>query len=485
MSSLNKIDHFVVLMLENRSFDNILGQLYPASASFDGLTGNEFNPDPNGNPVKVWNAPPDTSKQTMTIPDPDPGELWLDMNVQLFGTPNVPVPPVAPMKGFVDNYLAQEDVAPGNYDPRAIMHFFTPGQVPVISTLAKQFAVSDRWFASAPCQTWPNRFFVHTATANGYQNNMPLHLPYEMTTIYNRFELAGNENWKIYFHDIPQSKTLAKLWPLASHFHFFNSFLDDARLGTLPTYSFIEPRYFPLFTSLPNDQHPPHNVTLGEQLIADIYNALRSSPQWTKTLFIITYDEHGGCYDHAAPPAATPPSKTPTAPFNFDRFGVRVPAVLVSPYIKQGTILRPPGNTPYDHTSIIATLRERFPDLGAPLTDRDAAAPDLAGVLTLANPDNLGPEQINALPYTPTPAEAALAQAQPLNGMQEALTHLAANLPNTTGADFQAAVANHIAQLKLFGAKPLPGNANTDHASSSAAFVRERMGDFFRGLDQP
>jgi phospholipase C len=306
-----------------------------------------------------------------------------------------------------------------------------------------------------------------------------------MTTIYNRFELAGNENWKIYFHDIPQSKTLAKLWPLASHFHFFNSFLDDARLGTLPTYSFIEPRYFPLFTSLPNDQHPPHNVTLGEQLIADIYNALRSSPQWTKTLFIITYDEHGGCYDHAAPPAATPPSKTPTAPFNFDRFGVRVPAVLVSPYIKQGTILRPPGNTPYDHTSIIATLRERFPDLGAPLTDRDAAAPDLAGVLTLANPDNLGPEKINALPYTPTPAEAALAQAQPLNGMQEALTHLAANLPNTTGADFQAAVANHIAQLKLFGAKPLPGNANTDHASSSAAFVRERMGDFFRGLDQP
>jgi phospholipase C len=424
----------------------------------------------------------------MSIPDPDPGELWSeDMNVQLFGTPNVPSPPpVPPMKGFVDNYLAQAEVANGNYDARAIMHFFTPSQVPVISTLATQFAVSDRWFASAPCQTWPNRFFVHTGTANGYPNNMPLHLPYDMTTIYNRFELAGNENWKIYFHDIPQSKTLAKLWPLASHFHFFDSFLDDAKTGSLPAYSFIEPRYFPFFTSLPNDQHPPHNVTLGEQLIADTYNALRAGPQWTKTLLIVTYDEHGGCYDHVAPPRATPPGKVPTAPFNFDRFGVRVPAVLASPYIKQNTILRPTNAVPFDHTSIIATLRKRFPDLGDPLTDRDKNAPHVGDVLALASPDNLGPIKIDALAYTPTPAESALAQVQPVNGMQEALTHLAANLPNTTGAataaDFQAIVANHIEQLKLFGAKPLPGSANIDHASTSAAFVRERMGDFFRGL---
>jgi phospholipase C len=169
-------------------------------------------------------------------------------------------------------------------------------------------------------------------------------------------------------------------------------------------------------------------------------------------------------------------------PFNFNRFGVRVPAVLISPYIQPGTILRPPGNTPYDHTSIIATLRKRFPELGAPLTDRDAAAPDVGNALTLANPDNLGPAKIDALPYTPTPAQSALAQAQPANGMQRALTHLAANLPNTTGADFQAVVANHIEQLRKFGAKPLPGAANMDHVSSSAAFVRERMGDFFRGL---
>jgi phospholipase C len=489
MTSLNKIDHVVVLMLENRSFDNMLGQLYPASAAFNGLTGNETNPDANGNPVKVWNNSPDKSKATMTMPDPDPGELWLDINDQIYGTPDVPSPPPAPapMSGFVDNYLAQEEVAPGTYDAKTIMHYFMPDQVPVISTLAKQFAVCDSWYASAPCQTWPNRFFVHTGTANGYENNMPTHFPYEMTTIYNRCELAGTP-WRIYFHDIAQSATLAKLLPLADHFHFFDTFEDDARTGNLPAYSFIEPRYFTFFR-LPNDQHPPHDVTLGEQLIADTYNALRAGPKWTSTLLVVIYDEHGGCYDHASPPKATPPGTPATHPFNFDRYGVRVPAVLASPYIQQGTILRPPGTVPYDHTSVIATLRKRFPNLGPPLTDRDAVAPALDNVLTLANPDNLGPQKIEALPFSPTPAQLAQAQAMPVNNMQEALLHLAANLPNTAGAasgvDFQAIVANHLDQLRKFGPKPLPGAANLDHVAASAAYVREKLGDFFRGLPQP
>ena len=125
-----------------------------------------------------------------------------------------------------------------------VMHYFSPEQVPVLSKLARQFAVCDRWFASAPCQTWPNRFFVHTGTANGYQNNSPTHFPYLMDTIYNRCELAGNVSWKIYFHDIAQSKSLTKLWLLADHFHFIDQLATDAAQGTLPNYSFIEPRYF-------------------------------------------------------------------------------------------------------------------------------------------------------------------------------------------------------------------------------------------------
>jgi phospholipase C len=480
MGALNQIEHIVVLMLENRSFDNLLGKLYPASPAFDGLTGNETNPDGTSS-VGVWNKP-GVDPTTMSTPTPDPGELWTDINSQLFGDgdPLAPTPPS--MSGFIKNYLAQ--ATPGHaFSAQSIMHYFTPDQVPVISALAKQFAVCDRWFASAPCQTWPNRFFVHTGTANGYENNSPLHFPfpYPMTTIFNRLEAAG-KNWGIYFHDIAQIKTLAKLLPLADHFHFFAKFRDDARTGSLPAYSFIEPRYFTLFTQLPNDQHPPHNATLGEQLIADVYNSLRSGPAWTKTLLVIIYDEHGGCYDHVSPPAAVPPGKTPTSPFNFDRYGVRVPAVVVSPFVKAGTILRAAGSVPFDHTSVIATVRERWPEIGAPLTDRDASAPDLDAALTLPSPDNLGPDHVDALVYTPTPTEVAFAQAMHLNGMQQALVNMAANLPNTVGSDFMSAVSTHLQRLQATGPQAVPAGVDTSRVATAAEFIKTQMANFFSGL---
>jgi phospholipase C len=475
MDALDKIEHIVVLMLENRSFDSMLGKLYTPSPGFDGLTGNESNLDAAGNPVRVWNSP-GTAPITMKIPDPDPGELWTDINQQIFGTPNppAPLPPVA-MGGFVRNYQAQG--AAGEYDAKSVMHYFTPEQVPVISKLARQFAVCDCWFASAPCQTWPNRFFVHTGTANGYENNSPPQFPYTMETIYNRFELAGNEDWKIYFHDVAQSQTLAELWLLPDHFHFYECFRSDAQQGTLPAYSFIEPRYFTEW-SLPNDQHPPHVVTFGEQLIADVYNSVRAGPGWTKTLLIITYDEHGGCYDHVAPLSATPPSPAPSQPFNFDRYGVRVPAVLVSPYIRQATVLRPPGNVPYDHTSIIATLRKRFPALGPPMTARDAVAPDVGNVLTLQTPDNLGPARIDALPYAASPAAVAKVQNQPLNGMQKGLVDLATNLPTSAVNADPNDIALHIDRLQNAPRIEAPAAAALN-VRDAAAYVKRQLGDFF------
>jgi phospholipase C len=475
MGPLDQIEHFVVLMLENRSFDSLLGKLYAASSGFDGLTGSESNLDANGNPVGVWNSP-GTDEATMSIPTPDPGELFTDINTQLFNTAAPPTPaPAAGMGGFAANYVAQPPAAAGQYDAKSVMHYFSPEQVPVISKLARQFAVCDRWFASAPCQTWPNRFFVHTGTANGYENNSPTHFPYMMETIYNRFEQQGNENWKIYFHDIAQCKTLSKLWLLADHFHFIDQLAHDAAQDTLPNYAFIEPRYFADW-SMPNDMHPPHVVTLGEQLIASVYNTLRSSNAWTKTMLIITFDEHGGCYDHVAPPAATAPDTAATAPFNFDRYGVRVPAVIVSPLIQQGTVLRPPGATPYDHASILATLRQRF-QLGPPLSARDAAAPDLGAVLNLPAPTNLGPPQVDPLPYAPSPSLVARAQKQPLNKMQEALVKLAANLPaNAVGAD-RTAIGAHVAKVQA--AQTPPPAAATTSAGAGAAFVKQRLGEFF------
>ena len=145
------------------------------------------------------------------------------------------------MDGFVRNYLAQQPLNPTEtYDPKSVMHYFTPDQVPVLSALAKQFAVCDRWFASAPCQTWPNRWFVHAATANGHENNNPPHFP-DVPTIFNRLELSGIHNWKIYFHDFAQAHTLLQLFLLGSHFHSYRQFQADCQSNTLPSYSFIEP----------------------------------------------------------------------------------------------------------------------------------------------------------------------------------------------------------------------------------------------------
>ncbi len=481
MGQLSRMNHIVVLMLENRSFDNMLGTLYPASSGFDGLTGSESNVGPNGLPISVWNSP-GTDRATLSIPDPDPGELWEDINTQLFGTPTVPVPaPTPTMGGFVKNYLSQALKAPGNYDGKAVMHYFSPQQVPVISQLARQFAVCDRWFASAPCQTWPNRFFVHTCTANGYENNDPPHFPYEMDTVFNQLERGGIKNWKIYYQDIALSHGLSKLWLLAGHFRYYDEFREDARTGNLPCFSFIEPRYFTILHP-PNDQHPPYVVTLGEQLIADIYNCLRSGPAWPQTLLVILYDEHGGCYDHVPPPVATPPSSMPTAPFNFDRYGVRVPAVIVSPYVAQGTVLRASDSVPYDHTSIAATLRKRFPAMGPPLSAREAAAPDLDAVLTLSAPDNLGPPSVQALPYAVSPTELAIMQLAPLNSMQKALVHLAANLPCTAaGADFGSAVVQHVENLCRAGSRSPPPGQDT-HVAVAADFIRKQLAGFFRGL---
>jgi phospholipase C len=495
MGALNKINHVVVLMLENRSFDNLLGQLYPASATFNGLTGTETNPDPQGGAIQAWNQPGGTDSATMTIPDPDPGEEWTDINQQICGSQTYSPPPAgSQMSGFVANYVYQgtlPDNADKHYVARDIMHYFTPDQVPVLSTLARRFAVSDAWYASAPCQTWPNRFFVHCATANGYENNEPVHFPYEMETIYDRLERAG-QPWKIYFTDFPQSLTLSNLWTHLDHFDLYDHLKSDVVADKLPAYSFIEPRYFPDF-KLPNDEHPPHDVRLGEQLIHEIYKCLRDGPRWNETLFVITCDEHGGCYDHVPPPAAPPPAPPrPGQAFAFDRFGVRVPAVLVSPYIRAGTILRaPPGGQPFDHTAIIKTLRDRF-NLGLPLTQRDVNAPSLDLALTLATPSNQGPDpaDIPVSTYTPSLVEIARAQREDLNDFQHSLMVTAAHLPTNAGS----ALA-HIAALKSGAVSPsidriesyivnLGGDVFSGDLTRENArhFVKQRLSQLFGSL---
>jgi phospholipase C len=211
------------------------------------------NPDADGKPVVVWNSP-GTDETTMRIPNPDPGELWTDINTQLFSNFAAASGQTPIMNGFVKNYLEQKQLNPQEYyDPKSVMHYFTPDQAPVLSQLAKRFAVCDHWFASAPCQTWPNRWFVHAATADRHENNNPPYFP-DVPTIFNRLEEADIGSWKIYFHDIAQAHTLLQLFLLGSHFQSYRQFQADRQTGQLPAYSFIEPQYFADFGHPENDQ---------------------------------------------------------------------------------------------------------------------------------------------------------------------------------------------------------------------------------------
>jgi phospholipase C len=348
----------------------------------------------------------------------------------------------------------------------------------VLSQLAKQFAVCDRWFASAPCQTWPNRWFVHAATADGHENNDPPHIP-DVPTIYNRLENASVA-WKIYFHDMAQAHTLLQLSTHLDHFHFYAQFRADCQSGTLPAYSFIEPQYYSDFGHPENDQHPPAVVTLGATdrrrlCLRARKHALAKDPS----------DHHlRRARRHLRPRRAAgsgaPEPRRQNQAFAFDRYGVRVPTVIVSPYVKSGTIFRETTGQPYDHTSIIATVRKRF-SLGAALTARDANAPDLDDVLMLPTPNNVGPRRgVKALPYAPSVQAAAARQAQPLNSMQKALLTLAANFPEAPGQDLQA----HLAGVKATGLRPPPAETTTDvHAART--YVKKQVGNLFQSTRKP
>ncbi|MGH7153111.1 MAG: alkaline phosphatase family protein, partial [Acetobacteraceae bacterium] len=438
-------------MLENRSFDSLLGRLYPDRSDFDGLRGDECNPltaaDGSRRMIPVWNSP-DITPATACIPDPDPGELFDDITMQIYGLGNTPSDPPA-ISGFVDNYVRQS--GDERKDPRAVMHYFTPDQVPVISGLAAAFGVCDRWFSSAPCQTWPNRLFAHTGTAGGRVNNDTIPLPFFLPTVFRRLE-RHHRSWRVYFHDIPQTAALFDLWTrVPTHFRLFEAeFAADAREGRLPAYSFIEPRYFASAISgaPPNDEHPPHNLTYGEQLIGAVYQALRAGARWDRTLLLVIFDEHGGCYDHVPPPPAISPGPPYPDGFHFDRFGPRVPAVVASPWIPPGSVIRPQAGTPpFDHTSILATLHRAF-SLGPKPNPRVAAAPDLLTALTLPEHENLGHEALDTSDLVADAAEIRRLRGLVHNGHQRRLRHPAALIP---GIAAKAAGHFHSARRKVGG----------------------------------
>jgi phospholipase C len=393
-NQLGSIKHVVQLMLENRSFDQMLGFLYadngnksPSGHAYDGLTGEESNPDRAGRDVRVFKIDP-AHKHPYFMPGADPGEGFLNTNVQLFSTENPGGAAAATNKGFVINFenaIAYDqskhykDTLPDT-KPGDIMGMYTPEMLPVMSALARGYAVCDRWFASVPTQTIPNRAFAAAGTSQGRLDNHVKN--FTCPSIFGRMSDKGVD-WAIYGYnrdpltrlDFTDTRDADE-----SHFGHFSDFQARAAAGELPPYTFLEPA----FASGGNSQHPNYDVAMGEQLLHDVYYTLRNGPGWDATLLLITFDEHGGNYDHVPPPTgAVPPDNTVGEfdGFDFTRFGVRIPAILISPLITAGTVFRAAAGT-IDHTAVLKTLAERW-NL-EPLTARDRAAPSLGDVLTLA-----------------------------------------------------------------------------------------------------
>jgi phospholipase C len=436
---LPSIQHIVVLMLENRSFDHMLGFLYadhgnttPSGAPFDGLTGQEADPDQNGVQTQVFKLTA-SMPNAYFMPGADPGEGYAATNNQLFGTLTPPNPPVATNNGFVKDFAytlgweAKEgrSILPGTVAAN-IMGTFTPDMLPVLSSLARGFAVCDRWFSSAPTETLPNRAFAAAATSQGHMDDATK--SFTCPTIFGSLSEKGI-NWAIYGYD---ADPLTRLTFTDTRnapdtlFGRFSDFTAAAASGHLPAYAFLEPSWGPTG----NSQHPNYDVALGEQLIHDVYYALRNGGAWNQTLLVVTYDEHGGCYDHVPPPSGAVPPDGSVGEFGFDfkRFGVRVPTVLISPLIEAGTVFRAPmGTTPLDHTSMLKTIERRWGL--SPLTARDAAAPDIGAVLSRSTPRTDDPLAGVSVP----PPSGQPPAADQASHLQEVHAELVTQLPVLDG----------------------------------------------------
>jgi phospholipase C len=361
LANLQKIDHIVVLMLENRSFDHMLGYLSLEGGrdDIDGLREDLAN-DYDGRRYPIHHL-----ETTAILDDPDHSARSVDL--QLGG---------GAMNGFVASFadtLSRRGVEVT--DPGRVIGYYDAADVPVYDHLARQFAVCDRWFSSVPGATWPNRLYAISGGAARSRDDLPHNRPpmYNQPSFVRHLD-AHDVTWRWYSFEVGTLRLADARYKLGHHdrFAFFSrenlnwkaaleirmdafasSFLEDAARGTLPSVSWIDPNFsnFNPIGFQPNDDHAPADIKDGQELVLAVYHALAASPQWDKTMLVIAYDEHGGFYDHVPPPAAPDDNRR-----TFGRYGVRVPALVVSPWIEPGSV----STTVFDHTSIMKTILLRF-----------------------------------------------------------------------------------------------------------------------------
>ncbi|XAR62387.1 hypothetical protein NMG60_11017122 [Bertholletia excelsa] len=419
----------VVLVMENRSFDHMLGWMKKLNPNINGVTGSEFNHLSTTDP----NSPIFYFQDQSHYVDPDPGHSFQAIREQVFGSSDTSLYP-APMNGF-----AQQAYSIDPNMTQSVMNGFQPDKVAVYKALVSEFAVFDRWFASIPASTQPNRLYVHSGTSAGATSNdaPKLALGYPQRTIFENLDEAGL-SFGIYYQSIPATlfyRNLRKIkyW---DNFHSYEkAFKRDAEEGKLPNYVVVEQRFLDSNVEPANDDHPSHDVYNGQMLVKEVYETLRASPQWNQTMLVITYDEHGGFYDHVPTPVRGVPSPDDIVGpepflFGFDRLGVRVPTIVVSPWIDKGTVVHGPNGKPfptseYEHSSIPATVKNIF-NLPSFLTKRDAWAGTFEGLLQTRNePRTDCPEQL------PTPVKIREGEANEdakLTEFQQELLQLASVL---------------------------------------------------------
>ncbi len=368
-----KIEHFIVLMLENRSYDQMLGAI--DGDEYDGVRAGTRLAYEARDGSREWvsiahGAPPDRF-----WPDPGHGFRAVDRQIRGLGSGQP-----ADMTGFAQRFVTDHPLV-GRSRIEQYVTLYGEGRLPVLQRLAKEYGVCTHWFGSLPSSTAPNRMFAHAGTSAGATRAGAYYSRIRGQMIFDKLGTKSPQTWRVYFHDMPHLWLAGDVWTktFSGHLRFMRSFADDVRLDRLATYTFVEPQHvIPPWSS----QHPAGGVSHGEKLIASLYNTLVSNPRvFDKSLLLIVYDEHGGFYDHVVPPGypgwraqcpgsdyeVVPPDDArgtgdgPEKGYGFDTLGPRVPAVVVSPWIERGSVFGwkasdPSKRATFDHTSILATV---------------------------------------------------------------------------------------------------------------------------------
>ena len=385
---VTQIKNIVVVMMENRSFDHLLGYLSLNKFSRPEVEGLQDAPDWNAKVASVYQGasfPPWHCNDPFSALPGDPPHERGPIAVQVGDKVNG----VYPMNGFVSNYATVSPVLPGDQPP--VMSYFTPDEAPVTGFLADSFAICDRWFSSLPGGTQPNRLMAMSGLSHIDVNAFPLP---DQPLVYdwlNEREIT----WRVYHEGMPFFAMMPR-WTMSifdeNHFrsldHLDNDIME-AQPGELPNVIFMEPTY----TDAPHvgpssDDHAPTDIKSGQEFLLQVYKAFSSDLGiWAGTVIIITYDEHGGFFDHVPPvPLVTNPPPGVNYPA-FETSGVRVPALIVSPFVQKGTVF----HGLLDHTSILKFIGQVFGGGSYSQEVDERQVGSVWDVLNVANPSQTPP----------------------------------------------------------------------------------------------